>query len=260
MQYEFILVERRDRVTTIILNRPGVLNAINPRMHEELQSAFDDFQSDVAQYVCVVTGAGERAFCVGSDLVSHARGTSQPYPRNGYAGLIERFDLNKPVIAMVNGLCLGGGFEIALACDIIIAADHAEFGLPEPLVGAVALGGGIHRLVRQIGEKRAIGFLLTGARFPAAEAYKLGLVNEVAPIAALRRSVDGWCERILAAAPLAVRATKETARRGLDEPSLQAALQSQSGYPAFAAWRAAEDTKEGPRAFAEKRKPIWKGR
>ena len=130
---EFITVERAARVTTITLNRPRVMNAINPAMHVELQTAFDDFAADPEQFICVVTGAGERAFCAGSDLKALDRHGG--YPKNGYAGLIERFDLNKPVIAAVNGLALGGGFEIALACDLIIASENAGFGLPEPWSG-----------------------------------------------------------------------------------------------------------------------------
>lgn len=260
MGYEFIRVTTQGRVTTITLDRPEVMNAINGAMHHELQAAFDAFAADPEQFVCVVTGAGERAFCAGSDLKAGARGEARDYPRNGYAGLIERFDLHKPVIAAVNGICLGGGFEIALASDIIIASETASFGLPEPRVGAIALGGGVHRLVRQIGLKRAMGYLFTCARISAQEGYALGLVNEVAPQGELAAVVERWCEQILAGAPLAIRATKEAALRGLDEPSLEAAIKGQADYPGFRAWRAAEDTKEGPRAFAEKRAPVWKGR
>lgn len=257
MSYEFIKVETDSRVTTITLNRPAVMNSINPPMHHEMQAAFDGFAADPEQFICVVTGAGPRAFCAGSDLKARA---GSPYPKNGYAGLIERFDLHKPVIAMVNGVCLGGGFEIALACDIIIAADNASFGLPEPKVGGIALGGGIHRLVRQIGMKRAMGYLLTGARISPDEGYALGLVNEVVPQSDLSQAVNRWCAQILAASPTSIRATKEVAMRGLGEPSLEAAMKNQVDYPGFKAWRAADDTIEGPRAFAEKRTPVWKGR
>jgi crotonobetainyl-CoA hydratase len=261
MTYEFIRVTAHDRITTITLDRPAVMNAINPPMHHELEAAFDAFAADSTQFVCVVTGAGDRAFCAGSDLKWRAEtGLAVEYPKHGYAGLIERFDLDKPVIAAVNGLALGGGFEIALACDIIIASDTASFGLPEPLVGAVALGGGIHRLARQIGLKRAMAMLLTSARVSAQEALALGLVNEVVSPGDLENATQRWCENILRAAPLSIRATKQAALRGLDEPSLEAALRNQERYPAFAAWRNAEDTREGIRAFAEKRTPEWKGR
>ena len=259
---DFITVEARGRVTTITMNRPEVMNAINPQMHMELQGAFDAFAADPEQFVCVITGAGERAFCAGSDLkaaVNSGVGQSA-YPRNGYAGLIERFDLAKPVIAAVNGLALGGGFEVALACDIIIAADTASFGLPEPLVGAVALGGGVHRLARQIGLKQAMGMILASRRVSAEEGARLGFVTEVVPAADLKAATDRWVADILKGAPLAIRASKEAAMRGLDEPSLVDAVKSQANYPAFVAWRGGEDTKEGPRAFAEKRPPVWKGR
>jgi len=259
---DFITVQARERVTTITLNRPEVMNAINPQMHMELQAAFDGFAADPEQFVCVVTGAGERAFCAGSDLkaaVNSGVGQSA-YPKNGYAGLIERFDLAKPVIAAVNGLALGGGFEIVLACDIVIAAETASFGLPEPLVGAVALGGGVHRLARQIGLKKAMGMILSSRRVSAAEGERLGFVNEVVPPGDLKAATDRFVAEVLRGAPLAIRASKEAAMRGLDEPSLADAIKSQAVYPAFVAWRGGEDTKEGPRAFAEKRAPVWKGR
>ena len=261
MAYEYIDVRKADRVTTIRLNRPEVMNAINPAMHEELQAAFDDFAGDDEQFIGVVTGAGERAFCAGSDLKAIAAGGRHAgYPQDGYAGLIERFDLNKPQIAVVNGICLGGGFEVALACDIIIASDQASFGLPEPRVGAVALGGGVHRLARQIGLKRAMGYVFTCGRISAQEGLSLGLVNEVVPAEELTAATERWCAEILKGAPMAIRASKEAMMRGLDEPSLADAMRNQEDYPAFHAWRRAEDTKEGPKAFAEKRPPVWRGR
>jgi crotonobetainyl-CoA hydratase len=255
---EFIEVARAGRVTTITLNRPAVMNAINPEMHAELQVAFDDFAADPEQFVCVVTGAGERAFCAGSDLKvldRHGR-----YPKNGYAGMIERFDLAKPVIAAVNGLALGGGFEVALACDIILASENASFGLPEPLVGAVALGGGLHRLSRQIGLKPAMGLILTSRRVSAQEGLRLGFVNEVVPAGELGAAVERWCADILRASPMSIRASKETVMRGLGEADVAAAIRAQPHYPAYAAWRESEDAQEGPAAFAEKRAPVWKGR
>ena len=262
MEFQFIKVESRDHLTTITLNRPEVMNALHKPMHFELQAAFDDFAADEEQRVCIVTGAGDRAFCAGSDLKAAAKSadiTGGGYPKSGYAGLIERFDLYKPVIAAVNGVALGGGFELALACDIIVAADTARFGLPEPLVGAVALGGGLHRLARQIGLKQAMGMILTARPVGADEGLRLGFVNEVVPASDLRAAATRWSEHILKCAPLAIRASKETVMRGLDEPSLAECLRNQHRYPGYMVWRNAEDTREGPRAFAEKRTPNWRG-
>jgi enoyl-CoA hydratase/carnithine racemase len=256
---QFITVGHADRTTTITLNRPEVMNAINAEMHHELQAAFDAFGADPDQFICVVTGAGDRAFCAGSDLKAASRDGHRDYPKNGYAGLIERFDCPKPIIAAVNGVALGGGFEVALACDIIIASDTASFGLPEPLVGAVALGGGLHRLARQIGLKQAMGMILTSKRVSAAEGLSLGFVNEVVPAEDLPAAAARWCTEILRASPMSIRASKETVMRGLDAGGVEIAMANQAHYPAFAAWAKSEDAKEGPRAFAEKRAPIWKG-
>lgn len=260
MSYTRIIVEKRGRVTRVTLNRPEKMNAIDSDMHDEMQAAFDDFAVDPEAFVCVVTGAGDKAFCAGSDLSAKALGGHRPYPRSGYAGLIERFDCPKPFVAAVNGFALGGGFEVALACDLIIASDTASFGLPEPLVGAVALGGGVHRLARQIGLKQAMGMILTSRRVSAEEGRLLGFVNEVVPAADLDGAVERWCEAILKGAPPAIRASKQAVMRGLDEPSLAAALAGQEEYPAFAAWRQSDDAREGPLAFTEKRPPVWKGR
>jgi crotonobetainyl-CoA hydratase len=164
------------------------------------------------------------------------------------------------VIAAVNGLALGGGFEIALACDVIVASQSASFGLPEPLVGAVALGAGLHRLPRQIGLKQAMGLILSSRRVSAEEGFRMGFVNEVVPAGELQAAVDRWCADILRASPMSIRASKDTVMRGLSESDVETAMRHQPGYPAFAAWRDSEDAQEGPRAFTEKRPPAWKGR
>ena len=260
MTFECIEVTKENHVTSVLLNRPDAMNAITPEMHYELQDAFDEFSEDSDQFVAVIRGAGERAFCAGSDLKNIASGGFREYPESGYAGLIERFDLNKPLIAAVDGFALGGGFEVALVCDIIIATDRSSFGLPEPLVGAVALGGGLHRLARQIGLKQAMGMVLTADRVPAEEGFRMGFVNQVVQPDELDATVAEVCERILRCAPLSIAASKEAILKGLGEPDIAAAMREQENYPAFYKWRRAEDTVEGPKAFAEKRPPNWKGK
>ncbi len=255
----YITSELIGGVRKITLNRPEVLNAINADMHWELEEAFNGFAAAADEHICVIAGTG-RGFCAGTDLKAAVAEGRRPYPPHGYAGLIERFDCPKPFIAAVNGLALGGGFELALACDLIIAAESATFGLPEPLVGAVALGGGLHRLARQVPLKQAMGMILASRRVGAEEGYRLGFVTEVVPDAELDSTVTRWCNEILRGSPVSIGASKQMVLNGLAAPGIQAAMQAQPEDPAFLAWQNSEDAQEGPRAFAEKRPPQWKGR
>ena len=228
-----------DKVLHVTLNRPHVLNALHPPAHFELAQIFDAFASDPDLWIAVVRGAGEGGFCTGTDLKVRAKPGRDDYPPSGIGGLTRRFDLDKPLIAAVNGVALDGGLEIALACDVIVAAEQARFGFPEPKVGLAAMGGCVHRLVRQVPDKVAMGLLLTGRQITAREALAYGLVNEVVPGAELARAVDQWLAEVLACAPLALRATKQIARRTLDLPSLASAIEA--GYPAAKAMLESEN-------------------
>jgi enoyl-CoA hydratase/carnithine racemase len=254
--YEFIRTETRGHVFIVTMNRPEVMNAVHPPATFELAAAWDRFEADDDLWVGIITGAGDRAFSAGNDLKYQAAGGEFKTAPSGFAGLTHRLDCTKPILAAVNGLALGGGFEIALACDLIIAADTARFGLPEPKVGLAALAGGIHRLPRQIGLKNAMSMLLTGRHIDANEAFRLGIVQELTSAAELLPRTLAWAEQIVACAPLSVRATKEAALGGLGHP-LKEALQLQ--FEGLRTMFHSEDFVEGPRAFAEKRPPKWKG-
>jgi crotonobetainyl-CoA hydratase len=257
--FKFCRVERDGGVLTVTLDRPQVLNALHLEAHRELSHAFDLYASDAALRVAIITGAGERSFCVGTDLKSLAATGPYEYPKGGFGGITRRFDLWKPVIAAVNGLCLGGGAEIVAACDLAIASDHAEFGLPEPLVGLAALGGGaLQRLARQMPMKEAMWLALTGQRIGAEEARRIGFINKVVPRGQALASAQELARSMLACAPLALEATKQVMLQSVAEPRLEAAMQAH--YPAAARMLASEDAREGPCAFAEKRKPRWKGK
>ncbi|HEY4942461.1 MAG TPA: enoyl-CoA hydratase-related protein [Rhizomicrobium sp.] len=262
--YEFCKVEREGRLTIVTLNRPEVMNALHAPAHLELAGVFDAFAADPEQWVAIITGAGERAFSAGNDLKVTAAGggSARNLPANaaGFGGIASRFDLEKPLIAAVNGIAMGGGFEIALACDLIIASEAAVFALPEPRVGLAALAGGLHRLPREIGTKRALGMILTGRRVSAAEGKELGFVNEVVPAAQLMTRAKELATQIMALSPMSIRASKQAVYRGLDEASVADALKNQNSYPAVAAMYRSEDLREGPKAFAEKRAPQWKGK
>ena len=255
---EFCITRREGHIFRVTLNRPEVLNALHAAANRELAAVFDEFERDPELWVSIVTGAGERAFCAGNDLKVQAAGGELEFTKAGFGGLTSRTTCTKPLIAAVNGVAMGGGFEIALACDIIVASERAVFALPEPRVGLAALAGGIHRLARQVPLKHAMGMLLTGRRVSAQEGCALGFVNEVVPHGELLPAALRWAEQILECAPLSVRGTKQAAMAGLDAPSLAAAIGGR--YDEIGALLKSEDFREGPRAFAEKRKPRWTGR
>ncbi len=257
---EFCSAERDGNLLVVTIRRPAQMNALHPPANAELAQVFDDFAADTSLWVAIITGEGERAFSAGNDLVYQASGKPITVPPSGFAGLTARYDLNKPVIAAVNGVAMGGGFEIALACDLIIASDNAIFALPEPRVGLAALAGGLHRLPRQIGLKRAMGMILTGRRVSAAEGKELGFVNEVVPQADLLAAAKKWAGLICECSPMSIRASKEAVMKGFDEASLKDAIVNQRSYPSLTAMFKSEDLIEGPLAFSQKRQPKWKGR
>jgi crotonobetainyl-CoA hydratase len=255
----FCSVSELDGILTITLQRPEVLNALHEAAHIELNSIFGDFAADPQLRIAILTGSGERAFCVGTDLKSLAATGPYTYPPGGFGGITTRFDLDKPVIAAVNGLCLGGGLEILAACDLAIADAHAQFALPEPRVGLAALGGGaLHRLARQLPMKQAMWLALTGLRISADQAQAMGLVNQVVPQGGCVEAAQALAHSMLDCAPLAVECTKQVMLRSTAYPELADAMAAT--YPAAQRMLASEDAREGPRAFAEKRKPVWKGR
>jgi len=251
-------VEDRGHIRIVTINRPEVMNALNREASHELEAVWNDFAANDDLWVGIITGAGDRAFSAGNDLKAQAAGKRGPRPHTGFGGLAMRFDLAKPVIAAVNGLALGGGFELALACDLIIATENAYFGLPEGKVGMIASGGGVQRLPRIIPQKEALGIILTGRRVTAEEGRRLGFVNEVVPTGQALEAALRWADQILEQAPMAVKAAKEAALASMDKPTLEEAIRTV--YPIHATLSSTEDFIEGPRAFAEKRKPVWKNR
>ena len=259
---EAIRSARRGAVLEITIDRPKA-NAIDAATSRDLNAELIAFRDDPELRVAILTGAGERFFSAGWDLKAAAAGAEQgaDHGPGGFAGLTERFDLDKPVIAAINGMAVGGGFELALACDLMVAAEHAEFFLPEVSIGMIADSGGNLRLQRRIPRAVAMEMLLTGRRMDAAEALRWGLVNAVVPGPEVMGEARALAGKIAAAAPLAVAAAKEVveATDRLSIAEAFAALQS-GRLTAYDKMRASEDFLEGPRAFADKRPPVWRGR
>lgn len=257
-----VRTEVADGVLVITLNRPPA-NAIDVATSRKLYTAFDRLRTDPELRVAVVTGAGERFFSAGWDLKAAAEGEAPDaeHGPGGFAGLTEMFDLDKPVVAAVNGLAIGGGFELALSADLIIAAEHAEFALPEVGLGLVPDSGGLLRLPKRLPSAVANEMLLTGRRMSAAEAAQWGLLNQVVPSAELVDSALDLARRIRAGAPLAVAAVKEVTR-ATQAASIREGytVMRGEGMPAYRAALDSDDAVEGARAFAEKREPRWRGR
>ena len=256
MSDSFVIYEKRsdEHLAVVTMNRPEVMNALHPPATDELTAIWDDFAADPEMWVAILTGAGDRAFTVGDDL-KHA--SSPPsFGAAGWGGLVTRFELWKPVIAAVNGWALGGGLEIALACDLAIASEGARFGCPEARIGG-SPSKVAQQLLRHLPRKVALAMLYTGQPIGAQEAYRVGLVNEVVPADQLLPAAERWAREVTASAPLGVQAAKEAAFRG-DGLPLEAAMRQ--AYPGNLRVRDSADSREGRRAFAEKRPPRWEGR
>jgi len=249
-------------VAEITLDRPPA-NAIGVSVSQALYAAFREFEEDPELRVAILTAAGERFFSAGWDLKAASQGEEVVTDGGpgGFAGLTEYFGRSKPVIAAVNGLAVGGGFELVLACDLAVAAEGVDFFLPEVRIGIVADAGGVLRLPKRLPAAVANRLLLTGDRLPAEEAARLGLINEVVPREGLMDAARALAERIIEAAPLAIRAVKAVleATQTLSVEEGFALLRS-GEIPEYDQMLSSDDALEGPRAFAEKRVPRWQGK
>ena len=258
-----VQLSREGRVAIIVMDRPEARNAMNREMTEQLNTTYDELAGDEAVWAVVLTGAGDRAFCAGQDLkeveaaVKQAESGAAPRGASGGFGGITHRDFPKPIIAAVNGFAMGGGFEICLACDLVLAEEHASFGLPEVKRGLFAGAGGLVRIGKRLPMPLAMEVALTGEPLSAQRAYELGLVNRVVPKGEGVRAAVELANVICQAAPLAVRVSKKIIRTGVLQGEAELwALQGQLG----AELMRSEDFLEGPRAFVEKRAPQWKGR
>jgi E-phenylitaconyl-CoA hydratase len=250
-----------NHVAVAVLNRPQAMNAFDAEMREALYKLWDQVQNDDQIKVLIITGAGEKAFCTGSDL----KNTFPPMEsyaellvgRNNPGNMLHKFGTDKPVICAVNGYAAGGGMELALACDICIASDNAKLGLTEAKIGSIPGSGGVQRLPRAISKSNAMLMLLTGDMVDAQEALRLGIVSKVVPLADLLPAAKAIANKIAGNAPLAVKALKRLVNQGLDMP-LAHALEMDKYM--FGLLRDTEDRIEGRKAFQEKRKPRYQGR
>lgn len=261
LDLENVRFEPKGPIAYITLNREERRNAIDPKTSHELLQAFTAFKEEDSLLAAIVTGAGDKAFSAGADLVAMSasfQGGGEGVPMNvPFAGITRGFECWKPMIAAINGYCLAGGLELALSCDIRIAAEHATFGLPEPKRAIIPAASGTQRLPRAVPMSFAMEILLTGERFDARTALQFGLVSRVVPAGELMQTAESIAEKICECGPLAVRSIKESALRGREmtlEEGLK--LESQLAGRVFSS----EDAREGPLAFAQKRKPNYKGK
>lgn len=255
-----VIYEIKNKIAYITINRPQALNACDQPTYDRLARVWQDFRDNDAAWIAIITGMGERAFCAGSDIKQNFSDPPQPsdaFDHTKKETLTQGLEIWKPIIAAVNGHCNGGGLEMALACDIRVAADNAQFGLGEVKLGLLPGGGGTQRLPRSISLCNALWLLYSGERIDAQEAYRIGLVNRVVPLADLMSTAETMAEKILHAGPLAVRAIKQAAIKGLSMP-LEDGLRLEQNL--FRLLRTTEDSREGTLAFAEKRAPRWKAR
>ena len=253
--------ELDNHVARVTIDRADRMNAVDDATWDALEGIWQKIEADNDVRVVVLTGSGDRAFCAGADMKGGNALSGLEYWENarpgGFGGLALRKSLHVPVIARVNGIAVGGGFEMVLGCDIVVAAEHASFGLPEARVGRMPLDGGMIVLPRMIPQKVAMGMLMTGNRISADEAREYGLINEVVSADGLDAAVQRWVDDILKCAPLSVKAIKECVKETIDLPPQEAMAKR---LPALVAALESEDGDEGPRAFREKREPVWKGR
>lgn len=249
---------KEGNVAHVRLNRPKALNAINAGMDQALSDAWRDINNDPDIWVAILSAEGEKAFCVGADVSGGAERPSRMAFGGGITGVGGPLvTLRKPLVAAVQGYVLGGGFELALCADIIIAADNTQFGMPETKVGIIGECGVMHRAIRQLPYRVAMNMILTGDRLAAAEALSFGLVNAVVPAGELAETALKWAEKLNSASPLAVQAAKHAVLARMDHP-LEVALATR--FEPIEEYAYSEDRLEGAKAFAEKRKPQWRAR
>lgn len=260
MDFDTIIYEKKDNLAWITLNRPEVLNAQNDHLRSEVIHAVKNANQDDEVYVIVITGAGDKAFSAGADISMFTEWTPMDviklFKKEKRAVEVIR-DVIKPVIAMVNGLALGGGFELAMSCDMIVASENARFGLPEVNVGVIPGGGGTQMLTKLVGEKKAKELIFTGKFISAQEAYHLGIVNVVAPSEKLRETTEDLANKLKAKSPAILKLAKIAVNKAL-ETTLPGGFDSEKEL--FAMCFGTEDQKEGAKAFLEKKKPKFTGK